>query len=334
MATGITETDVWTAADALLLEGARPTIERIRQKIGRGSPNTVSPYLDTWFKSLGLRIKDPGAFSAPAALPDPIRQAAKHFWETALAAARGELAEEITTARAALETEAEGLESLKLALKARETFLEGQLAAKEQTLGIAQANAVELRERLKQLEDELRERGEQLTLTTNERNELRDNLSETLKRHDVDREAWAMERRELEARHHAAEHRWVEEVDRARQEAKKLEADLARQKTSADGRQAAWNVAREQLEADARRHAREAAESLKIVADEAQRNARELALAVAAKDSLAHRLSQSEAHIERLMADVRSKETERAALLDQLLRRQSDNKSRGRKAAQ
>ncbi|WP_196360993.1 DNA-binding protein, partial [Achromobacter xylosoxidans] len=42
MATGITEQDVWRAADALLLEGARPTIERVRQKIGRGSPNTVS----------------------------------------------------------------------------------------------------------------------------------------------------------------------------------------------------------------------------------------------------------------------------------------------------
>jgi hypothetical protein len=43
MARGITENDVWTASDALLLEGARPTIERVRQKIGRGSPNTVSP---------------------------------------------------------------------------------------------------------------------------------------------------------------------------------------------------------------------------------------------------------------------------------------------------
>ncbi|WP_368859848.1 DNA-binding protein, partial [Escherichia coli] len=47
MATGITEVDVWRASDALLLEGARPTIERVRQKIGRGSPNTVSPHLES-----------------------------------------------------------------------------------------------------------------------------------------------------------------------------------------------------------------------------------------------------------------------------------------------
>lgn len=88
MARGITENDVWKACDALLLAGERPTIERVRQHIGRGSPNTVSPFLDTWFKGLGSRITDPGAFAAPPKLPDPIHQAAKHFWEVALAQSR------------------------------------------------------------------------------------------------------------------------------------------------------------------------------------------------------------------------------------------------------
>jgi hypothetical protein len=88
VARGITEQEVWKACDALLLEGARPTIERVRQKIGRGSPNTVSPMLETWFKSLGSRIADPGAFSAPPDIPDPVLQAAKHFWEAALAQTR------------------------------------------------------------------------------------------------------------------------------------------------------------------------------------------------------------------------------------------------------
>jgi len=88
MARGISENDVWNACDALLLEGARPTIERVRQKIGSGSPNTVSPFLETWFKHLGGRITDPGAFSAPPGIPDPIVQAAKHFWEVAMAQSR------------------------------------------------------------------------------------------------------------------------------------------------------------------------------------------------------------------------------------------------------
>src|SRR4030095_17132254 len=50
---GIRPEDVFDAADRLLAEGLRPTIERVRQKIGRGSPNTVSPMLERWFASLG-----------------------------------------------------------------------------------------------------------------------------------------------------------------------------------------------------------------------------------------------------------------------------------------
>jgi hypothetical protein len=101
MARGITENDVWTACDALLLTGARPTIERVRQHIGSGSPNTVSPYLDTWFKGLGSRIKDPAAFAAAPELPDPIQQAAKHFWEVALAETRRDFDQRIQDGLAA-----------------------------------------------------------------------------------------------------------------------------------------------------------------------------------------------------------------------------------------
>ena len=53
---GIQESQVWEAADALVHEGLRPTIERVRQKIGSGSPNTVSPMLERWFATLGKRL--------------------------------------------------------------------------------------------------------------------------------------------------------------------------------------------------------------------------------------------------------------------------------------
>ncbi|WP_050983058.1 DNA-binding protein [Cupriavidus basilensis] len=75
----ITQQDVWQAADALLLAGQRPTIERIRLHLGRGSPNTVSPYLDAWFAGLGARLQDPQAFAAPASLPEPVNQAARYY---------------------------------------------------------------------------------------------------------------------------------------------------------------------------------------------------------------------------------------------------------------
>ncbi|WP_442777157.1 DNA-binding protein [Sphaerotilus montanus] len=91
MAKGITDLDVWHAADALLLDGQRPTIERVRQHIGRGSPNTVSPHLDTWFSRLGARIADPQAFRAPAPdTPEPVQALAAQLWDTAQALARGQ----------------------------------------------------------------------------------------------------------------------------------------------------------------------------------------------------------------------------------------------------
>ena len=95
MTRGITESDVFGACDALVLAGERPTIERVRQKIGRGSPNTVSPMLDTWFKGLGRRLQDPGAFAPPPDAPSPVLKAAQHFWEVAQAESRRDVEAQI-----------------------------------------------------------------------------------------------------------------------------------------------------------------------------------------------------------------------------------------------
>jgi hypothetical protein len=82
---GIQEADVFEAADALLAEGKRPTIERVRLKIGRGSPNTVSPMLERWFATLGERLvgftagSTPGrpAGNDPDGMPVGVRNAAR-----------------------------------------------------------------------------------------------------------------------------------------------------------------------------------------------------------------------------------------------------------------
>ena len=110
MSRGINQTDVWQACDTLLLAGARPTIERVRQTIGRGSPNTVSPYLDSWFKQLGTRIQDPNAFtanSARSATPDPVTQAAKLLWEAAVEQSRVNFDQRLQDGLAAAEASVE-----------------------------------------------------------------------------------------------------------------------------------------------------------------------------------------------------------------------------------
>jgi len=141
MARGITQTDVWQACDALLIEGQRPTIERVRQRIGRGSPNTVSPYLDEWFKHLGVRIKDPGTFAAPPALPDPIQQAARHVWEAALAETRRDFDSRLRDAMAAAVANVE---------------------SEKERAGLADAAAFEAIGKATRLQSELTERSAQL----------------------------------------------------------------------------------------------------------------------------------------------------------------------------
>lgn len=168
MARGITENDVWQAADALLLEGARPTIERVRQKIGRGSPNTVSPFLETWFRHLGGRIKDPGAFAAPSDVPEPVLQAARHFWEAALAETRRDFDERLRDGMAAavanVEAEKERAATAEAAAfeaTSRATHLHAELvqltASMEQEL-LARARAEAQRDEARALVDDFRAR--------------------------------------------------------------------------------------------------------------------------------------------------------------------------------
>lgn len=111
MSRGITETDVWTACDALLVSGSRPTIERVRHHLGRGSPNTVGPHLDTWFKGLGARIQDPAAFVAPSGLPDPVHAAASHLWEAAQAEARRDVEQRVAEGVVEAEARAQASEA-------------------------------------------------------------------------------------------------------------------------------------------------------------------------------------------------------------------------------
>ena len=53
---GVQLEDVCAAADALIAQGLKPTIERVRRHLGGGSPNTESHLLDEWFARLPQRL--------------------------------------------------------------------------------------------------------------------------------------------------------------------------------------------------------------------------------------------------------------------------------------
>jgi len=126
---GITPTDVDRAADALLRDGHRPTIEKVRFKIGRGSPNTINPLLDVWWSRLAGRLD-----AGPAALhrlPEPVAQAAEALWLTALEEARRRAQLEAGSSRKTLVRERQDLEVQSHILSIRESELKSRIDAAE-----------------------------------------------------------------------------------------------------------------------------------------------------------------------------------------------------------
>jgi hypothetical protein len=126
---GITSRDVEVAADALLRAGERPTIEKIREKIGRGSPNTINPILDVWWKRLASRLD-----AGPAALhrlPESVAHVAEALWVQALDEGRRRAEQETTRdARTASQTKSD-LEVRSHVLTLREGELETRLKDRE-----------------------------------------------------------------------------------------------------------------------------------------------------------------------------------------------------------
>ena len=301
---GIQELDVWNAADALLLEGERPTIERVRAKLGRGSPNTVSPYLDAWFASLGARIKDPGAFSAPSQIPDPISQAAQHFWQAALACARAEADSRVRERETALQTKSSDLAERERALQVREEVL--QDAAQE-----AAARAQNAQERAERLQRDLGARNAAIAqLTTNL-------ATERACREGFERQLTS-ERQTCDAERTAADQRWAQErqrlmleLDQAREATSQLQANLVKLEEQVAER-AARSGAELAAAAQELALARESSEHWQAEAGQRRESADRL------QSELGVLHSGALAREERLTAQIGQLQTQLGAALDQL----------------
>lgn len=131
MARGVTEQDVFAAADRLLARGERPTIERVRLEIGRGSPNTINPLLDSWWSELSKRHA--GATTEP--LPAPIRLATEALYQEVLRQAEQMAQQSVATLRHEVESDriavaraSEQIEAEKLGAQALGEALKSELA--------------------------------------------------------------------------------------------------------------------------------------------------------------------------------------------------------------
>lgn len=228
--------DVWQAADALLLEGKRPTIERVRQKVGRGSPNTVSPMLEEWFATLGPRLAQlqsggvalpgggpaAGQGSGPSTPPIPpaVLQAAQQIWDGALQQAADEAQAALEDERAQLDVAQQLLTADKDALQQAQAALAQQRASLEQALAVAHAQVKMQSARLAELEQAARAK-EQFAAQQQQRLQaLELELFASRKARDEADQTHAQQLRDQQTAAAAQQHRALQEIDRARQEAK------------------------------------------------------------------------------------------------------------------
>jgi Plasmid replication region DNA-binding N-term len=85
----ISALDVQRAADALLRQGIKPSVAAVREQLGGGSPNTLTPLLAKYWESLGQRLGN-----GPESLervPENLARVTELLWRRALEEARERL---------------------------------------------------------------------------------------------------------------------------------------------------------------------------------------------------------------------------------------------------
>lgn len=223
---GIQQEDVWNAADSLIADGLRPTIERIRQRIGRGSPNTVSPMLESWFATLASRLGVSNKNDAPDDLPLALHQAVKTVWEIALSKGQEASALEITRAQDDLKQATLNLIERQTELDQLEKIRTVKLLALEECLSAAKSTTGEALATLNDVQRLASKREKDIDALQN-----RLIVVETAREADRHRNleitaAHFQERKNFETRSQSTQHKLLEEIDRARQETKKVVSEI------------------------------------------------------------------------------------------------------------
>lgn len=160
MRTGVTLIDITRAADQLLAEGERPTVDGVRKVLGTGSPATVNNLLKEYYQALPTRLNLPAAIATAAAeLYQKIRETAQgevaeqqETFQRDLAADREKLASDrsvfesdkasLQQQNAALTSEKQGLQEQLSALQAKVLGLERALNEQTERAATAESRAI------------------------------------------------------------------------------------------------------------------------------------------------------------------------------------------------
>lgn len=223
MAVGVPENDVFAAADAVLARGERPTVERVRLELGRGSPARVGALLDQWWEQLAERLR--GETRLPG-LPAEVAQAFVAIWQQAITLAQGVAEQGLASQRQVLMEEREALVALEARARldvaqARQQTAEAVMARQGAETRLADMEQL-LAQRQTQIDDLRGQRDELLA----QRNEARGQV-ENLQHQVHDTRVQAEQVREEQQRYtREVEDRAYREIDRTREENKGLTLQL------------------------------------------------------------------------------------------------------------
>jgi chromosome segregation ATPase len=223
MPKGITQEQVSAAADTLVAAGDKPTVDKIRQALGTGSPNTVSRMLETWRGALATRL---GQVLALPEVPAEVGQVFAEVWRLAMTQAS-------SLAQSALAHEQNALLAAQTSLTQERKLwdialaeAQGQAQNADQTREVAETRLADIQRLVEQQAGQLAE----LTQQRDGWQQRAEQLAEAFDMHKstvtAEREAQAAHVRAVEDRAHA-------EIDRAREETKTLQATIHRQEREA-----------------------------------------------------------------------------------------------------
>lgn len=224
MATGVPETEVYAAADRVLARGERPTTERVRAELGRGSPARVGQLLEQWWDALSKRL---AGESALPDLPPEVAAAFKTVWTCASEQARHGAEEALTEQRAQVAAALEGIDAQRRQCQADIANAEALMRQACHERDAAQARVSDLQRLLDQqaelVADALRQR-DQLQARSEQLGSDLATMRAALQTQELTATA---EREALNAHIRAVEDRAHIEIDRAREESKSLRSQLA-----------------------------------------------------------------------------------------------------------
>jgi hypothetical protein len=159
---------VWQAVEQIVQSGRRPTVEGVRERLGGGSPNSVTAYINEWYQELGSRLT---SADAPAlGLPREALTLLTELWRVAAAPrvnaeSSGAAAELRDAERGALVAEVKALEALNKELARHRASAEKALAETRAMLVRAEAARDDEQSRASMLDQELAQLRLELEIT-------------------------------------------------------------------------------------------------------------------------------------------------------------------------